>query len=111
MKRFCDLKKGDNVFKVVLGPDKWVIHTIKVLEAESGVNDIKITLEDEGWSGYYPRNLVSARADTIWSDKEKAFQFALSKAKNEREKLSRKIDEMISVYDEIEKFIEKYEGC
>lgn len=111
MKRFCDLKKGDNVFLVMLGPGKWIIHTYKVLKAELGVSDIKLTLEDEGWSGYYPRNLVSARASIIWSDKEKAFQFALENARKERDYLNRKIDEMISEYDEVEKFIEKYEGC
>ena len=47
----------------------------------------------------------------IWSDKEKAFQFALEKAKKEQDYLNRKIDGMISKYDEIEKFIKKYEGC
>lgn len=111
MKKFGDLKKGDNVFLVMLGPKKWIIHTHKVLKAELGVSDIKLTLEDEGWSGYYPKNLISARASMIWSDKEKAFQFALEKAKKEQDYLNRKIDGMISKYDEIEKFIKKYEGC
>jgi len=111
MKKFGDLKKGDNVFLVMLGPKKWIIHTHKVLKAELGVSDIKLTLEDEGWSGYYPKNLISARASMIWSDKEKALQFALEKAKKEQDYLNRKIDQMISKYDEIEKFIDKYEGC
>lgn len=111
MKKFGDLKKGDNVFLVMLGPEKWIIHTYKILKAELGVSDIKLTLEDEGWSGYYPQNLISARASMIWSDKEKAIKFALEKAKKERDYLNRKIDGMISKYDEIEKFIEKYEGC
>jgi hypothetical protein len=111
MKKFGDLKKGDNVFLVMFGPEKWIIHTYKVLKAELGESDIKLTLEDENWSGHYPKNLISARASMIWSDKEKAFQFALEKAKKERDYLSRKIDEMISKYDEIEKFIDKYEGC
>ena len=109
MKKFGDLKKGDNVFLVMFGPEKWIIHTYKVLKAELGVSDIKLTLEDEGWSGYYSKNLISARASMIWSDKEKAFQFALEKAKKEQDYLNRKIDGMISVYDEIEKFIGKYE--
>jgi len=110
MKKFGDLKKGDNVFLVILGPRKWIIHTYKVLKAELGISDdIKLTLKDEGWSGHYPKNLISARASMIWSDKEKASQFALEKAKKERDYLSRKIDEMISEYDEIEKFIDKYE--
>ena len=113
MKKFGDLIKGDNVFLVMLGPEKWIIRTLKVLKAdpEKGIN-IKLTLdEDEGWSCYYPKNLISARASMIWSDKEKAFQFALEKAKKEQDYLNRKIDEMISVYDEIEKFIDNYEGC
>ena len=109
MKKFGDLKKGDNVFLVMLGPEKWIIHTYKVLKAELGESDIKLTLEDENWSGYYPKNLISARASMIWSDKEKAFQFALEKAKKERDYLNRKIDGMISMYDEIEKFINRYD--
>ena len=109
MKKFGDLIKGDNVFLVMLGPEKWIIHTHKVLKVELRENDIKLTLDDEGWSGYYPKDLISARASIIWSDEEKAFQFALEKAKKERDYLNRKIDGMISVYDEIEKFIEKYE--
>ena len=109
MKRFGDLIKGDYVYILMLGPEKWIIHTYKVLKAELGVSDIKLTLEDEGWSGYYPKNLISARASMIWSDKEKAFQFALEKAKKEQDYLNRKIDGMISVYDKIEKFIDKYE--
>ena len=72
-----------------------------------GANDIKLTLEDEGWSGYYPKNLIRARASMIWSDKEKAFLFALEKAKKEQDYLNRKIDGMISVYDEIEKKLGK----
>ena len=112
MKKFGDLKKEDNVFLVMLGPRKWIIHTLKILRIEYGVNDdIKIALNNEAWSGYYPRDLVSARADTIWSDREEALKFALEKTKKERDYLSRKIDEMISKYDEIEKFIEKYAGC
>ena len=111
MKRFGDLIKGDYVYILMLGPEKWIIHTYKVLKAELGVSDIKLTLENESWSGYYPKNLISARANIIWSDKEKAFQFSLEKAKKEQDYLTRKIDEMISVYDEIEKFIDKYEGC
>lgn len=111
MKKFGDLKKGDNIFLVISGPEKWIIHTYKVLKAELGESDIKLTLEDENWSGYYPKNLISARSSMLWSDKEEAFQFALEKAKKERDYLNRKIDEMISRYDEIEKFIEKYEGC
>ena len=109
MKKFGDLVKGDSVFVVHLGPKVWIIHTYKVLEVISTLSDLKITLEDSGWSGYYPRDLVSARADTIWSDREEALKFALEKTKKERDYLSRKIDEMISKYDEIEKFIEKYD--
>ena len=109
MKKFGDLIKGDYVYILMLGPEKWIIHTYKVLEVISTLSDLKITLEDSGWSGYYPRDLVSARASMIWSDKEKAFQFALEKAKKEQDYLNRKIDGMISVYDEIEKFIDKYE--
>jgi hypothetical protein len=111
MKRFGDLIKGDYVYILMLGPEKWIIHTYKVLKAELGVSDIKLTLEDEGWSGYYPKDLISARSSMIWSDEEKALKFALEKTKKERDYLSRKIDEMISKYDEIEKFIKKYEGC
>ena len=109
MKKFGDLIKGDSVYILMLGPKKWIIHTYKVLEVISTLSDIKLTLEDEGWSGYYPRDLVSARADTIWSDREEALKFALEKTKKERDYLNRKIDEMISKYDEIEKFIEKYD--
>lgn len=111
MKKFSDLRKGDNVYVLMLGPKKWIIHTYKVLKAELGVTDIKLTLEDESWSGYYPKSLISARAGMIWSDKEEALKFAIEKTKKERDYLSRKIDEMISKYDEIEKFIENYEGC
>jgi hypothetical protein len=109
MKRSGDLVKGDNVFIVHLSTKNWRIHTYKVLEIISTLNDLKIIFEDGSWSGYYPRDLVSARSDTVWSDREEALKFAIEKTKKERDYLSRKIDEMISKYDEIEKFIEKYE--
>ena len=108
-KLFGDLKKGDNVFLVMLGPGKWIIHTLKVLRTESGVNDIKVVLDNEAWSGYYPKEFISSRNNFLWSDREEAIKFALENARKERDYLNRKIDEMISEYDEIEKLIEKYE--
>ena len=44
MKRFGDLVKGDYVYILMLGPEKWIIHTYKVLKAEWGVSDIKLIL-------------------------------------------------------------------
>ena len=111
MKKFGDLKKGDNVFLVMLGPRKWIIHTLKVLRTGSGVNDIKVVLNNEAWSGYYPKEFISSRNNFLWSDREEAIKFALENARKERDYLNRKIDEMISEYDEIEKLIEKYDGC
>lgn len=110
MKKFGDLKKGDNVFLLKLGPEKWIIHTYKVLMAEPGIgNDIKLTLDNVSWSGYYPKDTVSARNTQIWSEREEALKYALRKTKKEQDYLSRKIDEMISRYDEIEKFIKEYD--
>jgi hypothetical protein len=45
----------------------------------------------------------------LWSDKEEALSYALERAKKERDYLLNKIDEMISRYDTIEKFIKDYE--
>lgn len=109
MKRFGDLIKGDYVYILKLGPEKWIINTHKVLKVKLGWSDVKLTLDDEGWSGYYPKGLISARSSMIWSDKEKALSYALEKAEKERDYISRKIDWMISKYDEIEKFIEEYD--
>ncbi len=105
MKTFGDLKPGDNVFLV---SSDWVFLTFKVLDVDIKCGaDIKLILDNAAWSGYYPRNLVRNRL--LWSDKEEALSYALEKAKKGRDYLSNKIDNMISVYDEIEKFIEKYE--
>ena len=111
MKKFGDLKKGDNVFLVKLGPKEWIIRPLKILEVKPGIVDIKLTLDDVEWSGYYPKGLVSSKNTYIWSDREKALEFALENTKKEQDYLSNKIDKLISRYDEIEKFIEKYEGC
>lgn len=70
---------------------------------------MKLILEDESKSGYYPRNLISARENTIWSDREVALKFALEKVKKDRDYLSEKIDNLISKYDKIEEFIKRYE--
>lgn len=111
MKKFGDLKKGDSVFLVMLGPEKWIIHTLKVLRTGPGLYDdnIKVDLDNEAWSGYYPKEFISSRNNFLWSDREEAIKFALENARKERDYLNRKIDKMISVYDEIEKLIEKYE--
>lgn len=111
MKKFGDLVKGDNVFLVMLGPGKWIIHTLNVLRTRSGVNDIKVVLDNEAWSGYYPKEFISSRNNFLWSDRKEAIKFALENARKELDYLNRKIDEMISEYDKIEKLIEKYEGC
>ena len=111
MKKFGDLVKGDYVYILMLGPEKWIIHAYKVFKVELGVIDIKLTLEDEGWSGYYSKDLISGRNNFVWSDREEAIKFALENARRKQDYLNRKIDEMISEYDEIEEFIENYEGC
>ena len=108
MTNFGDLVKEDSVFLVCLGPLTWDIHALKILDAKFGLNDVKLILENEGWSGYYPKNLCSARTGFIWSDKEEALKYALGTVKKEREYLNRTIDDLISKYDKLEKFIEKY---
>jgi hypothetical protein len=108
MKTFGDLKPGDNVFWV---SSDWVFHTFKVLDVNIKYgSNVKLTLDNNIWSGYYPKNQVSS-GNSLWSDKEKALSHALEKAKRVRDYYINKIDEMISKYDEIEKFIKKYEGC
>lgn len=109
MKKFGDLKKGDDVFLVMLGPEKWIINTLKVLRTGSGIDNIKVVLDNEAWSGYYPKEFISSRNNSLWSDREEAIKFALENARKVQDYLNRKIDEMISMYDEIEKFIDKYE--
>ena len=106
MKKFVDLKKGDNVFWV---SSDWVFHSFKVLDIKYGI-DVKLTLNNAALSGYYPKNQVSS-SNSLWSDKDEALSYALEKAKKERDYLSNKIDEMILRYDKIEKFIGKYERC
>ena len=105
MKTFGDLKPGDNVFWI---SSDWVFHIFKVLDVKYGVGDVKLTLDNAAWSGYYPNNQISS-SNSLWSDKEKALSYALEKAKNEKDYLSNKIDKMISRYDAIEKFIKDYE--
>ena len=105
MKTFGDLKPGDNVFWI---SSDWVFHIFKVLDVKYGIRDVKLTLDNAAWSGYYPNNQVSS-SNSLWSDKEKALSYALEKAKNEKDYLSNKIDKMISRYDAIEKFIKDYE--
>lgn len=104
MKTFGDLKPGDNVFWV--SPD-WVFHTFKVLDVKYG-RDVKLTLDNAVWSGYYPKNQVSS-SNSLWSDKEKALNYSLEKAKRMKDYLFNRIDEMILRYDAIEKFIKDYE--
>ena len=113
MKKFGDLTKGDNVYIVILGPGSgnWRIRTLKVLSAKSGINYIILSLADSAWSGYYPKDQISARCNILWSDREEAIKFSLEKAKKERNQIAGTIDDLISEYDDIEKFIEKYEGC
>lgn len=106
MKTFGDLKPGDNVFWV---SSDWVFHTFKVLGIKYG-RDVKLTLDNDDWSGYYPKNQVSS-GNSLWSDKEEALSYALEKAKQMRNYILNKIDKMISIYDAIEKFIDNYEGC
>jgi hypothetical protein len=108
MKTFGDLKPGDNVFWI---SSDWIFHTIEILDVIYGRGDVRLTLANNAWSGYYSKEFISSRNNFLWSDREEALKFALEKTKKERDYLSRKIDEMISKYDEIEKFIEKYEGC
>lgn len=110
MKTFGDLKPGDNVFWV---SSDWVFHTFKVLDVNVKYgSNVKLTLDNNIWSGYYPKNQVSSGNSlwsSLWSDKEKALSYALEKAKRERDYYINKIDEMISIYDAIEKFIKDYE--
>jgi hypothetical protein len=105
MKTFGDLKPGDNVFWI---SSDWVFHIFKVLDVKYGVGDVKLTLDNAAWSGYYPNNQISS-SNSLWSDKEKALSYSLEKAKNEKDYLLNKIDRMISRYDAIEKFIKDYE--
>ena len=104
MKTFGSLKPGDNVFWV---SSDWIFHTFKILDIKYGI-DVKLTLDNAAWSGYYPKNQVSS-SNSLWSDKERALSYTLNKAKEERNYLLNKIDKMISRYDAIEKFIENYE--
>ena len=105
MKTFGDLKPGDNVF---WASSDWIFHTFKVIAVKYDGLDVKLTLDNAAWSGYYPKNQISS-SNSIWSDKEEALSYAIEKAKKERDYLSNKIDEMISRYDTIEKFIRDYE--
>jgi hypothetical protein len=105
MKTFGDLKPGDNVFWI---SSDWIFHIFKVLDVKYGVGDVKLTLDNAAWSGYYPNNQISS-SNSLWSDKEEAFSHALERAKKMRDYLSDRIDEMISRYDAIEKFIKNYE--
>jgi hypothetical protein len=104
MKTFGDLKPGDNVFWI---SSDWIFHTIEILDVKYGRGDVRLTLANNAWSGYYPKDQVSSRF--LWSDKEEALSYALEKAKIERDYLSNNIDKMISKYDAIEKFIKNYE--
>jgi len=111
MKKFGDLIKGDNVYKVMMGPKRWIIHTLKVLDVKSNQDTIILTLDDGVWSGVYPKGLSSNGMNHIWTDQEEAIKHILESAKKKRDNLNKEIDNLILEYDEVEKFIEKYEGC
>lgn len=114
MKKFGDLKKGDNVFRAIMGPKRWKIYTIKVLDIKSNFpyeDTIILTLDDNTWSGVYPKGLSSNGINHIWTDQEEAINHVLEVAKRKRNELNKTIDNLILEYDEVEKFIEKYEGC
>ena len=69
------IKKGDSVFR--FGWKGWIIYTHKIIEAKSSNNDdIKLTLDNDDWSGYYLKNKISA-SNTIWADKRAIIRFVL----------------------------------
>jgi len=105
MRTFGDLKPGDDVFWI---SSDLIFHTFKVLDVKCEGRDVKLTLDNAAWSGYYPKDQVSS-SNSLWSNKERALSYTLNKAKEERNYLLNKIDRMISRYDAIEKFIENYE--
>ena len=112
MKKFGDLKKGDSVFKLIMGPKRWIIHTLKVLDVRSNFpfqDTIILTLDDGAWSGVYPKDLISNGMNHIWSDQEEAIKHILESAKKKRDNLNKEIDNLILEYDEVEKFIQKYD--
>jgi hypothetical protein len=105
MKTFGDLRPRDNVFWV--GSD-WMLHSFEVLDVKYDGGNVRLTLDNADWSGYYPKDQISS-SNSLWSDKEEALNHALEIAKKERDYLSNKIDMMISRYDVLEKFIKNYE--
>lgn len=109
MKKFGDLQKGDDVFLLKIGSDSWKIIILKVLEVKVCGVDIKLTLDDYSWSGYFPKSAFCAIGDSLWSDKEEMLSYSLECAKRKRDYLVETIDKMIIQHDMIEKFIKEYE--
>ena len=113
MKKFGDLRKGDSVFRAIMGPKRWRIYTytIKVLDIKSNFpyNTITLTLDDNACSGVYPKDLSSNGYNYLWTNYEEAINYVLEVARRKRNELNKKIDNLILEYDEVERFIEKYD--
>jgi hypothetical protein len=112
MKKFGDLKKGDSVFRAIMGPKRWKIYTIKVLDVKSNFpyeDTIILTLDNNALSGIFPKDLSSNGRHLLWTNYEEAINHVLEVAKRKRNELNKTIDNLILEYDEVEKFIQKYD--